>query len=124
MHDLASLSLSGVDHIGIAVTDLERSLRFYTELLGMERVAHPGHPMTLRAGGVTLVLVHHPAPLPERLQGEHLAFLVAPGADLEAWEQRLEERGVRCARVHDRLYLHDPDERTLELIASPALSAG
>ena len=40
-------ALAGADHISLTVTDLDRSERFYTEILGLLRLADFGHARIL-----------------------------------------------------------------------------
>jgi hypothetical protein len=40
----------GIDHLVITVADLERTVFFYTQVLGMRRVGEPGRPTALTFG--------------------------------------------------------------------------
>ena len=50
------LKLKGLDHFGIEVSDMERSLAFYTRTLGMEFQARFGHMSLMKCGGNELAL--------------------------------------------------------------------
>ncbi len=60
------IKVSGLDHIGLKVTDLDRSLRFYHDVLGLEVVhtsgPHPngGRSATVRVGGQMLDIFYRP----------------------------------------------------------------
>ena len=45
------LKTEGVLHFTIPVKDLDRSEKFYTEILGMEKIRRTGHMVFLRAAG-------------------------------------------------------------------------
>ena len=45
------LKTEGVLHFTIPVKDLDRSEKFYTDILGMEKVRRTGHMVFLRAAG-------------------------------------------------------------------------
>jgi catechol 2,3-dioxygenase-like lactoylglutathione lyase family enzyme len=57
---------AGLDHIGLKVTDMDASLRFYADVLGLEVVhtsgphANGGRSATLRAGEQKLDLFYRP----------------------------------------------------------------
>jgi predicted enzyme related to lactoylglutathione lyase len=44
--------------ISLGVTDIARSIKFYTETLGLELAGKPGEVTLLRAGDITIVLNH------------------------------------------------------------------
>ncbi|MCH2212418.1 MAG: DUF1805 domain-containing protein [Fuerstiella sp.] len=122
-----------LDHVTIIVEDLERSRRFYTDVLGMQVVERPDFSfdgMWLNAGGtqVHLILDHpecadpgypnmHGETLPGRVH--HFAFEVD---DAHAAADRLKEHGVTiqggpvprpdgCIQV----WFFDPDEHIVEV---------
>lgn len=83
-------------HTGIVVSDLERSIDFYTRLLGfrvVERGEFEGQPLAFLviAGGLIELVQEGDGGLPEGVVN-HLAFLVD---DLSAEMDRLREAGVR-----------------------------
>ena len=48
------LKTEGVLHFTIPVKDLDRSEKFYTEILGMAKIRRTGHMVFLRAAGKTI----------------------------------------------------------------------
>ena len=123
------VTFTGVSHVALTVTELDSSLRFYTEVLDFVAVMDVGygricmHPLT----GFTLALVKH-----EGAQGgrftelttglDHLGLTASTRADLEEWERRFDEHGVTYTPTRDmefgyHLNFRDPDNIALELSA-------
>src|SRR5262245_59402348 len=133
----------GVAHVNLNVTDVERSIRFYTELLGC-RVAfrYEGAVAWLNfgqyrddVGGLgqgfhDLALYQVPTPAPEdrrtRAGMNHVALRLASPAAVDEAAAHLHAHGVRILKgplTHkedgDRyVYFEDPDGNMLELVAS------
>ena len=115
----------GLDHVAITVADLERSVAFYRDLLGLEsRYGELHVPMFMLAQGSGLALFPAEALPGDGGSGEadirvaHVAFRVdraqfdhareaLPGAGVDL---RFEDHG----NVHS-LYFNDPDGHKLEL---------
>lgn len=105
-----------IAHAALRVTDLERSERFYCDLLGLgvrERgTFRDGSPLLATTGGLGLIGAGEPAT-------DHLAFEVSDLAGLEA---RLRDAGVEIVRgptesgYGTSLYVRDPDGVEVELI--------
>ena len=127
------MKLERLDHIGIEVADLARAERFYTEVLGLDLVAHLGNQTLLQCGDLNLALFHvprEPLTFGERrdrislpLGRGHHAFRVSP-EDFAAAGEKLIEAGVECAKKinwgnHDCLYFLDPDGNLLEIVRYP-----
>ena len=75
------LKTEGVLHFTIPVKDLDRSEKFYTEILGMEKLRKTDHMVFMRASGTCLVLTYSENEInPNRgLKHEiHSAFTVTP----------------------------------------------
>lgn len=121
---------TGVDHASLSVTDLDRSERFYTDVLGLLRLADFGTARILlhRPTSFVLALVRHDAaygdPFSELRTGlDHLGFGVNSREELVAWERRLEMLGVEYTPIRDmefgaHLNFRDPDDIALELSTS------
>lgn len=125
-----------LDHVTLVVEDLERSRRFYVDVLGMDEVERPGFSFPgswFQAGDtqIHLILQHsesgptgQPAGVREKSsRHHHFAFRVD---DARAAARRLEELGVPfVARPKQRpdgyiqVFVTDPDGHIVEL-CSPA----
>ena len=66
---MSELQLSTIGHIMLGVRDLENSLEFYTETLGMKLVFKMEEMAFLEASNVTLVLSRSPADASDELVG-------------------------------------------------------
>jgi glyoxylase I family protein len=104
--------LAGLHHVGITVTDLDRSVRWYSEMLGLVKVMEHFYPggrvvVMVRPGtAVDIGLDHH-----ERNEGEpfaphrtgldHLALGTTTRDELDIWHAYLTARGVECSEIKD-----------------------
>jgi glyoxylase I family protein len=129
------VKLPGVAHVALTVTDLAVSVPWYERLLGSKPVMDEDtgayhHTVWLLPGGILLSLHQFPGGgggdrFDERRVGlDHLSFGVANRAELEAWQARLEELGIRHGGIVDAPYgsalsFRDPDNIALELFAPP-----
>ena len=57
------LKTQGVLHFTIPVKDLDRAERFYTEVMGMERLRRNRHMVFMRAGNDCFVLTYSAKPI-------------------------------------------------------------
>ncbi len=110
--------------VHLRVSDLDRSLAFYTDLLGLDLLERAGDLATLGAGGRALVEVRAVAgsvPRPRRSTGlYHFAVLVPGRADLGNALARLAAarwplQGASDHGVSEALYLADPDGIGIEI---------
>src|SRR5947208_5129225 len=117
-----------IGHVHLKVSDLERAIRFYRDVLGFELTQRYGREAAfLSAGGY-----HHHiglnswesaggSPPPPGTTGlYHLAILYPTRADLADALKRLAANGIRLDGASDHgvseaLYLRDPDENGVEL---------
>ena len=123
------LKLKGLDHFGIEVSDMERSLEFYVNTLGMKLQARFGAMSVMKCGDNDLALFERPnlPPAPTELtepRGRgHWAFNVSP-PDFALAQQRFPADGVPTHGPvdwgdHQCFYFLDPDGNLLELICYP-----
>ncbi len=110
--------ITGLNHITLAVTDLDRSLAFYVEVLGFELVhTWPGGAY-LEIGGVWLCLALDPARCRRPAEDySHIAFSIA-ASSLEQFVTRLDANDVKQWKENrsegPSIYFLDPDGHKLE----------
>jgi glyoxylase I family protein len=124
------IDIKGVAHFSIPVSDVDRSVKFYTEVVGCKYLsALPNQSITfLDAGGVCVLLIKRPAPIhkgpSEMSDGVHHAFMI-DGDQYQAAMNFLRSKGVDIFFEEDRrggtidgprFYFRDPDGTPLELI--------
>jgi glyoxylase I family protein len=128
-------AIAGIGHVALTVTDVERSVAWYQETLGLQRIARSPHPggfgVFLRTPDEQLwvVLHHHDDNGGERFAEtrtglDHVGFRVPSMADLKAWQERFAEREVVHSPITELpdwgvavLVFRDPDNVQLELFA-------
>jgi catechol 2,3-dioxygenase-like lactoylglutathione lyase family enzyme len=120
------MKLDGVHHVSVNVDDVEKTGRFYLDVLGLEQLPRPdfGFPgMWLRAGAQEIHLMQvesHSAP-----EGQHFAFRVY---DIAATIEELEARGVQVSKpvqlpgAGRQAFLRDPSGNLIELNQPAALA--
>lgn len=113
-------TISGLNHLTLSVRDLDRSITFYSELLGFSVRMRGERSAYLEAGTLWLALVLDPhVRSAALLEYSHAAFTIA-AADLPIVTQRLRSAGVQSWQETDRpdsFYFLDPDGHKLELHA-------
>ena len=137
------LRIAGLHHVTIICTDVERSLDFYRNLLGMRLVKQTVNEDDRGARhlffgdeegkpGTIVTCLEYPE-LEEGTVGRgsthHFALTVDSEEELTGWHAYLRSRGIPCTDVMDRtyfksLYMRDPDGHIIELAtAGPGLTA-
>ena len=136
------LRIAGLHHITVICKDIERSLDFYRNLLGMRLVKQTVNEDDRAARHLffgdeegrpgTLITCLEYAELDEGAVGRgsthHFALSVGTEEELDGWRAYLAERGIPVTEVMDRtyfksLYLRDPDGHIVELAtAGPGLT--
>jgi glyoxylase I family protein len=132
------ISISGINHFALTVTDTARSRDFYTTYLGFNHLMDLGPKVILING--SLIMAINPPPdsaqaLPNdsftenRVGLDHLSFGVASRADLEAAVALFDQNGIAHGTINDLgeyglpiyvLAFRDPDNIQLELTAPKA----
>jgi catechol 2,3-dioxygenase-like lactoylglutathione lyase family enzyme len=131
------IEIRGLDHVVLRVAELERSLRFYCDVLGCvpERSIEQLGLHQLRAGSALIDLVPvdsplgrlgGPPPAPTGRNLDHLALSLRH-FDEAALRRHLESHGVEPGEVAERygaeglgpsMYVRDPDGNVVELKGS------
>jgi len=138
---MVDATLAGLHHVAINVRDLDKSVQWYTDVLGFAPL-FPYDTDTFRRrimrhpSGVVLGLTRHEhadgdAEFNERRTGlDHLAFGVASRSELDAWVERLEAAGVAHSGVKETpatgsslIAFRDPDNLQLELYSAQGATA-
>lgn len=119
---------TGIGHVHLKVSDVERAIGFYTAVLGFDQILRlDDHAAFLSAGGYH----HHiglntwqsrrgTPPPPHHTGLYHFAILYPTRRDLARAVRRVIEAGVRIQGVADHgvsesIYLADPDGNGIEL---------
>ena len=129
--------IEGFGHIDLTVTDGERSVKWWSEILGfrlVRKAEEPGYQIwnMVHPSGVPVgFMVHEDAStdaFDERIVGlDHFALTVRDRPRLENWAAYLDRMGVLHSGIKDEnggplLTLRDPDNIQVELWAfDPAL---
>jgi glyoxylase I family protein len=105
---------SGVDHVGLSVTDLDRSISFYRDELGALLVVAPfegfrgflGRMAVVLVGMTIIDLYEHEANRGERFDPartglDHLALAAESYEEVDAWARWLDSRGIPRSEVRD-----------------------
>ena len=124
---MARYGNEGLDHVAIGVADVERSRRFYAEVLGLER-AHEAWdvPVVMAANGTGVAIFSrdlHPSAAPDDAEPPAIRILhIAFRVDREGFERaraELAERGLEVDfsdhGISHSIYFDDPDGHQLEL---------
>jgi catechol 2,3-dioxygenase-like lactoylglutathione lyase family enzyme len=124
--------IDGFGHIDFTVTDGERSVRWWEEVLGFRLVAFTEKPgfktwNVFHPSGVIVGLMTHSNELTDRFDEravglDHFALHVPDREALEAWAQHLDQLGIAHSGVQEErggplIVLRDPDNIQLELWA-------
>jgi glyoxylase I family protein len=130
----ARINTGNVHHLTLTVTDVERSKRFYTEVLNFDVMLEIPPRVLLTNGSVGIAL--GPSPDPQRsIPGDrfdenrvgldHLSLSLTSREEMEEAARALDERGASHGEIVDlgpdaRAYImgfRDPDDIQLEFTA-------
>lgn len=126
---------TGVSHIALTVTDLERSKQWYTDILGWQMLMEGTDneiefAFGFLPGGIGLGLRRHAggtgdAFSPERTGLDHASFAVGSRDELASFESHLEEQSAEYSPIVEAPYgsvlsFKDPDGIALEAFTMPA----
>ena len=121
-----SLRVRGIEHLNLTVSDLDRSRRFYEEVLGFRKSFAKGGTVWLEAGGDLLGLSKG---VPPPRSNNHFGFQVDEPAGVDLWLKQLESAQVEIEkRPYERsdgrsVYFRDPDGYLVEIFyVDPSVS--
>ncbi|MBI1771110.1 MAG: fosfomycin resistance glutathione transferase [Burkholderiales bacterium] len=112
-------AVMGLNHITLSVSDLERSFRFYVDVLGLKPLARWKNGAYLLAGDDWICLsLDSECRTSLPAEYTHSAFSVTPEA-FKAFAQKVDDGELQLWKINksegDSLYLSDPDGHKLEL---------
>lgn len=126
--------IEGVNHVALTVSDIERSVEWYTKLFDaqvlMEQNGDTFDRVALLVAPIVLGLTkHQDATAGDRFSEsrvglDHLSFGVADRAALDTWAARLDELGIEHPPINDveygsTLVVRDPDNIQIEFFGLP-----
>ena len=119
--------LERIDHVAITVRDIENSVKWYREILGLEQYyedAWGGVPAMIGKGGTCLALFkakgNNPVPARgrETIAMQHLAFKT-DRKNFEEAQKSLKEKGIKFEfqdhEISHSIYFNDPDGYEIEI---------
>ena len=115
-----ALNLTGIHHVSIVVTDVERSRNFYTNVLGLREIPRPKtfdfFVVWYDLGGQHIHLI--PRDQAEAASPRHFALHVS---DSRSARKRFQELGLSVRETTpipgcDRFFVHDPDGNLIEIM--------
>lgn len=117
------MELEGIDHVAMSVRDVERSARWYIDVLGFKRLHEgmwDGVPVFIGQGTTALALF--PAKSDKPVSGDirmlHLAMRAGRKNFLAAQDE-LKRRGIKFEfedhEISNSIYFRDPDGHKLEI---------
>ena len=115
-----AIKTTGIDHVVLWVSNLERSKRFYIDLLGMTVHHESDWQSFLWCGEQQVALFHQRdgAAVKTGAELNHMALRMEP-ASYEQVKERLEHEGIEVSgRPGDPtcIYFNDPDGHRLQLL--------
>ena len=119
------MQLAGIDHVAMGVRDIERSAKWYIDVLGFERLHEGmwnGVPTFIGKGNTGIALFPaNDAPKSSshrEIRMLHLAFR-ADGENFLGAQRELEKRGIKFEfqdhEISHSIYFRDPDGHHLEI---------
>jgi catechol 2,3-dioxygenase-like lactoylglutathione lyase family enzyme len=116
--------VQGIDHIGLAVQDVQKSVAWYRELFGLKRLYEDvwgDFPGVVGIGDTSVAFfpTNDPdVPLPVGLPIHHVAFRV-DHANFDAAQETLRQKEIEFEyqdhRIVHSIYFYDPDGHLIEL---------
>ena len=114
------MKLTGIHHVSILVSDMERAAAWYRQALGLKEVKRPSNFVTpvrwFELGEQQIHLI--PSEKPDHVSPRHFALRVR---DVPAARAYFREHGIRTEETTpipgaDRFFIADPDGNRIEVI--------
>lgn len=123
---------AGMRHVALFVERFDETIRFYTELLGMQVEWQPDPDnFYLTSGNDNLAIhrFHGGAREPAQQRLDHIGFIIDTPEQVDAWHEFLLANGVRMRnppKTHRdgarSFYCLDPDGNVVQIIYHPPIS--
>jgi len=123
----------GLRHVALNVRDVQRSVAFYSDVLGMQVEWEPDPDNVYLTSGSDNLAIHR---LPEGAEPgavqsvHHIGFIVAKIDDVDAVAARVEGRGIEFVyplKTHRdgarSFYFRDPDGLLIQVLYHPPISS-
>jgi catechol 2,3-dioxygenase-like lactoylglutathione lyase family enzyme len=114
------LEVAQIDHVSVIITDVERSRRFYRDLLGLKEI---NKPRTFDFVVLWFELGNHQLHLllkdrPDTCSPRHFALRVldAAAARTHFWTRGVPTEETTPIPGADRFFIYDPDGNRIEII--------
>ena len=117
--------VQGIDHVGLAVKDVQKSVAWYQEVLGLERLYEDvwgDFPGVVGIGDTSVAFFPTDDPevlLPPGLPIHHLAFRL-DRANFKTAQEALRQKGIEFEfqehKIVHSIYFYDPDGHLIELM--------
>jgi glyoxylase I family protein len=128
-------SIKGFHHVSFTVSDREKSVAWYQEVMGFERHSEVEADTFTRTrlrqpeSGIVITFTEHAQGAGDRFAEtrtglDHLSLQVPSVEDLRDWKRRFEEHGVDHSEIKEpgpgvaMITFRDPDNIQLELFAA------
>ncbi len=116
-HNPGGISVSGIDHLMLQVSDIARSVSFYKDVFRVENITNGGNETTLKFGQQKIMLVQQKNSL--QANRDEVIFRMALNTPLEKVRAILKSKGVEvlpgplyssAQNTHnDMFFIKDPD---------------
>jgi catechol 2,3-dioxygenase-like lactoylglutathione lyase family enzyme len=130
------LSLRGLRHLALRVTDMARARKFYQGLLGMTVVWEPDPENVYLTSGWDNLALHvmpkEEAAVFDASKGQsmdHFGFIAESPEVVRVFEERMKKAGVRIVKPFKRhrdgsssFYMADPDGNVIQILYEPHIS--
>ena len=123
---------AGLRHVALFACNLEATVRFYTEVMGMRIEWQPDPDNCYLTSGNDNLALHRATRKPgEDQKLDHIGFIIGRIEDVDAWHAFLVAEKVKIVqlpRTHRdgarSFYCKDPEGTSVQLIYHPPLSSG
>ena len=114
------MEIAQIDHVSVLITDVERSRRFYRDILGLKEIAKPKTfdfvALWFELGNHQLHLLLKPQP--DSVSPRHFALRVR---DVNAAREHVRRHDIPIEETlkipgADRFFISDPDRNRIEVI--------